>query len=301
SLARPMTAAPCLATSGRISSRRSSSAVTELTSARPSYTLSPASSASITEESMQMGRSTASCTVVSIALSSSGSSTSGMPALTSSMLAPACAWASASAVTVERSPLRSSSANTLRPVGLMRSPMMQKGCSAPIVTLPERDRSTVSIGLSFDSWGDSEATAELGDARVLAEGDEVQAGHARLGQRVGCQLVGDVKALVLGVGRLLDAADGLGRNVDAGHVVGDEAHAADAAQDADRRDQRNPLAQPDVVGRAHEALEQLGAVAELELEVLRAREGFLGGAAHAVLQRGRRRVLHRTDEEVRLG
>ncbi len=36
SLARPMTAAPCLATSGRISSRRSSSAVTELTSARPS-------------------------------------------------------------------------------------------------------------------------------------------------------------------------------------------------------------------------------------------------------------------------
>src|SRR6185437_9229739 len=187
---------------------------------------------------------------------------SGIPALTSSIVAPACAWASASAVTVERSPLRSSSANTLRPVGLMRSPMMQKGCSAPIVTLPERDRSTVSIGLSFDSWGDSEATAELGDARVPAEGDEVQAGHARLGQRVRGQLVGDVKALVLGIGRLLDPAHGLGRDVEAGHVVGDEAHAADAAQDADRRDQRDPLAEADVVRGTHEPLQQLGAVAE---------------------------------------
>ncbi len=39
---------------------------------------------------MQIGTSTASCTVRSIALSSSGSSTSGIPALTSSMLAPAC-------------------------------------------------------------------------------------------------------------------------------------------------------------------------------------------------------------------
>ncbi len=36
SLASPITAAPCLATSGRISSRRSSSPVTEFTSALPS-------------------------------------------------------------------------------------------------------------------------------------------------------------------------------------------------------------------------------------------------------------------------
>ena len=42
-------------------------------------------------------------------------------------------------VTVDRSPLRSSSAKTLRPVGLMRSPMMQKGCSGPIVTVLDRD------------------------------------------------------------------------------------------------------------------------------------------------------------------
>ncbi len=89
SLAKPITAASCRATSGRISFNRSSSAVTELTSARPSYTDKPASSASITDESMQIGTSTDTCTVRSIVLSNSASSTSGIPALTSSMSAPA--------------------------------------------------------------------------------------------------------------------------------------------------------------------------------------------------------------------
>src|SRR5690349_17637736 len=99
-----------------------------------------------------------------------------------------------------------------------------------MVTLDERDRSTVSMGLSFDSWGDSEPTAELCDPRVLAEGDEVQPGDAGLRQRMRGQLVGDVKAFVLDVGGLLDAPDGPGRDVDAGDVVGDEAHAADGAE-----------------------------------------------------------------------
>ena len=70
-----------------------------------------------------------------------------MPALTSSMSAPASTWATASFVTVDRSPSRSSSAKTLRPVGLMRSPMMQNGCSAPIVTVLDRERRTVSMRL----------------------------------------------------------------------------------------------------------------------------------------------------------
>src|ERR1700749_1437143 len=253
----------------------------------------------MTEESMQMGRSTASWTVLSIALSSSGSSTSGIPALTSSMLAPASAWANASAGTVDRSPLRSSSANALRRVGLIRSPMTQKGCSAPMVTLPERDRSTVSIGLSFGSWGDSETAAELRDARVLAEGDEVQARDTGLGQRMGGQLVGDVEALVLGVGRLLDAPHRLGRDVDAGHVLRDEAHPADAAQDADRRDEGEALGESDVVGGAHEPLEQFGAVADLQLQVARPGQCLLGGAAYAVLQWRRGGVLHGTDAEMR--
>ncbi len=49
---------------------------------------------------MHSGTSTASWTVRIMALSSSASSTSGMPALTSSMSAPASTWASASLVTV---------------------------------------------------------------------------------------------------------------------------------------------------------------------------------------------------------
>ena len=62
SFASPITAAPCFATIGRIASSRSSSPVTELTSALPSYAASPASSASITDESMQSGRSVSACT-----------------------------------------------------------------------------------------------------------------------------------------------------------------------------------------------------------------------------------------------
>src|SRR5215216_5379897 len=145
SLARPITAAPCLATSGRISSSRSSSPVTEFTSGLPSYTASPASSASITEESMQIGASVVSWTSLSIFDSSSASSTSGMPALTSSTSAPASICALVSTVTVVRSPPRSSSAKRLRPVGLIRSPMMQNGCSGPITTVFDRPCRTVSM------------------------------------------------------------------------------------------------------------------------------------------------------------
>ncbi len=92
---------------------------------------------------MQIGTSTDCWTVQSIVFSSSGSSTSGMPALTSSMSAPASTCATASWVTVDSSPARRSSANFLRPVGLIRSPMMQNGRSRPIVISFDRDRSTV--------------------------------------------------------------------------------------------------------------------------------------------------------------
>src|SRR4051794_26546752 len=210
-----MTAAPCLATSGRISSSRSSSPVTEFTSALPSYTASPASSASTTEESMQIGRSVAFWTACSMFWSSSASSTSGIPALTSSMSAPASVWATASAVTVDRSPPRSCSANALRPVGLIRSPMMQKGCSGPIVTVLDRDCRTVSMRLvPFGSGLDAQSLTELGDARVLAEGDEVKAGGAGLRAGMVRQLAGDLEALVLLVVGGLDPGDGLGRHLD---------------------------------------------------------------------------------------
>ena len=143
---------------------------------------------------MQIGTSTASWTVRSIALSSSGSSTSGIPALMSSMSAPASTCASASTVTVERSPPRSSSANILRPVGLIRSPMTQNGCPAPIVTLLRPRPKHCIHGSLFLVWWDPQPRAQLRDAGVLAERDEVQAGDAGLRERVGGQLVGDARS-----------------------------------------------------------------------------------------------------------
>ena len=51
-------------------------------------------------------------------------STPVTPMLTSNTSAPASTWAKASFFTIKKLPLRISSANTLRPVGLIRSPMM---------------------------------------------------------------------------------------------------------------------------------------------------------------------------------
>src|SRR6267143_4953467 len=144
SLAMPITAAPCFFTRGRIRSMRSSSAVTELTSALPSYAASAASSASMTDESMQIGRSLTSVTALIVATSSAGSSMAGMPALTSSMCAPAAACAIASARTRSMRPSFISAASTLRPVGLMRSPMMTKGRSIEMTTSRVRELRTVS-------------------------------------------------------------------------------------------------------------------------------------------------------------
>src|SRR3954453_13861487 len=191
----------------------------------------------MTEESMQIGRSGASWTVRSMSWSSSASSTSGMPALTSTMSAPASVWAIASAVTVVRSPPRSSSANVFRPVGLMRSPMMQNGCVGPIVTVLDRECRTVSMRLvPFGSGLDAQSLTELGDARVLAERDEMKARDAGLRAGVVGQVAGDLEALALLVGRRLGARDGLRRHLDAGHLLVHELQRQGASHDEDRRD-----------------------------------------------------------------
>src|SRR4051812_6740389 len=220
---------------------------------------------------MQMGRSQASWTVRSICWSRSASSTSGMPALTSTMSAPASVCAIASAVTVDRSPPRSSSANVLRPVGLMRSPMMQKGCSGPIVTALDRDSRTVSMRLvPFGSGLDAQSLAELGDARVLAERDEVKARDAGQRARVVGELAGDLEALVLLVGGRLGARDRLGRHLDPGHLLVDELQRQGAAHDRDRRDERAARGQPARHRLGHEGLQALGLEADLQLEEARA-------------------------------
>src|SRR5919109_45888 len=210
----------------------------------------------MTEESMQIGRSLAAWTVRSIFCSSSASSTSGIPALTSSMSAPASVWAIASLVTVERSPLRSSSAKILRPVGLMRSPMMQKGWSGPIVTVLDRDSRTVSMRLvPFGSGLDAQSLTNLRDARVLAERDEMEARDA--GQRAGVvgEIAGDLEALALLVLGGLGARDELGRHLDARDLVVDELQRERRPHDEDRRDHRAAVGETGRDRARHELLE----------------------------------------------
>ena len=66
--------------------------------------------------------------------SSSGSSVSGTPMLTSSTSAPPSTCALTSRSIADRSPARSCSWKIRRPVGLIRSPMMQNGWSWPMTT-----------------------------------------------------------------------------------------------------------------------------------------------------------------------
>ncbi len=74
-----------------------------------------------------------------------GSSASGIPALTSSMWAPASTWASTSRSTRLKSPAFISSARSFRPVGLMRSPMITNGRSKPMTTSRVAEQRTVSV------------------------------------------------------------------------------------------------------------------------------------------------------------
>src|SRR3954469_1718607 len=234
---------------------------------------------------MEIGRSQASWTVRSICWSRSASSTSGMPALTSTMSAPASVCAIASAVTVDRSPPRSSSANVLRPVGLMRSPMMQKGCVGPIVTVLDRECRTVSMRLVPFGYGlDAQSLTELGDAGVLAERDEVQARDA--GQRAGVvgQLAGDLEALALLVGGRLGARDQLRRHLDARDLLVDELQREGASHDQDRGDHGAARGEAGGGGLGHEGLEALGGEADLQLEEPRAGVGLLRRTRDAVVE-----------------
>ena len=131
------TATLYFAISGRIASSFSSSPVTELTSGRPLTVSSPALSAELTDESMHSGRSVRVCTISRVCLSSGGSVSLGLtavtPAFTSRIWAPAATCASASFFTVSKLPATISAASFLRPVGLIRSPMIVNGRSKPMM------------------------------------------------------------------------------------------------------------------------------------------------------------------------
>src|SRR3954447_18206478 len=204
----------------------------------------------------------------------------------------------ASSRTRDRSPLRSSSENALRPVGLMRSPITQNGWSCPMVTVLDRDSRTVCIALlSFDSWRDPETRAELCDARVLSEGDEVETGHARERQRMRGLFEREVEAGLVLVGGGLHALDHGGRHLDAGHLVVHEPKRLGRAQDRDRGDEPHALVKTTCHGLGHEPLEPLRLEADLKLQEAGAGVGLLHGAFHAVLERRRARVLDGADEQ----
>ena len=94
---------------------------------------------------MDSGRSVSDWTSLIVWARIAGSSARGIPALTSSMCAPAATWARTSRSTRLKSPAFISSASALRPVGLIRSPMMTNGRSKPSTTSRVAELTTVSV------------------------------------------------------------------------------------------------------------------------------------------------------------
>src|SRR5262245_6450770 len=148
----------------------------------------------------------------------STSSASGSPTFTSSRSAPPATCCATSVSSCERSPACSCAWNAFRPVGLMRSPITQNGCSGPMATVLDGDWTIVSTRLPFCSWRYAEPLAEPGDTGLAAEADQVEACHS--GQRAGvlCELDRDLEALRLRVGCALAALDERRRHLDARHV-----------------------------------------------------------------------------------
>src|SRR5215472_2807821 len=116
---------------------------------------------------MTSGRSV-SCWMSVIALTiNSASSASGAPMFTSSAIAPPATCCSTSMVTRDRSPARSCCWNSLRPVGLIRSPMIANGWSSPMTrVLPGEEivvctcGSLVRRGLDSGGGGEGAATVQ---------------------------------------------------------------------------------------------------------------------------------------------
>src|SRR5581483_1814263 len=258
-----------------------------------------APSASITDESITSGSSVSPCTSGTARRINSTSSASGSPTFTSSMSAPPATCCSTSVSMRERSPCCSSAWNFLRPVGLIRSPITQNGLPGPITTVLDGDSRTVSTHLPFLTGSDAEPLAEACDPGLLAKADQVQPAHARQAPGGVCELAAEREALGLGVGRALAALHDVGRHGDAGHVLVHEAEGARRADEADRRQDRDALGEAGLDGAPHERLERREVEADLELQEPGARALLLQGTVDAVVDRRRRRVLDRAEEEHR--
>src|SRR3954454_18169861 len=192
----------------------------------------------MTELSITSGRSVSPCTSGTAWRMSSISSASGSPTWTSSMSAPPSTCSATSVSSCERSPAWSWAWNVFRPVGLIRSPITQNGCSGPMTTVLDRDWTTVSTHLPFFAGRNVETLAEPGDAGLLAEADQVQAGDPGQRARMLGELARDVEAHVLRVGRSFATFDRFLWHGDAGDVLVHVAQRARGAHEADRRDER---------------------------------------------------------------
>src|SRR6478672_3806314 len=198
------------------------------------------------------------------------SSASGSPTFTSSKSAPPSTCCATSVSSCDRSPAWSWAWNAFRPVGLIRSPITQNGCSGPMTTVLDRDWTTVSTHLPFLAGGNVEALAEPGDAGLFAEADQVEAGDPGQRARVLGELACDVEARPLRVGRAIAAFDRLLRDGDAGDVLVHVTKRARGAHEADRRDERARGREPSLDCFVHERGEPLRLVADLQLEEARA-------------------------------
>src|SRR5947207_10169123 len=255
----------------------------------------------MTDESMQIGTSVSPCTSGIACAISPTSSASGSPTLTSSMFAPPSTCCATSSSSCERSPACNWAWNALRPVGLIRSPITQKGCSGPMTTVLDRDWTTVSTQLPFGSSRDFQPFAQPGDPRFAAEADQVDAGGPGQRARPVGELAGDLEAFVLGIGSALTALDQLRRNRDPRNVLVDVAQRPRRAHEADRRQQRNLVGEPRRDGFLHERRQPVRLEADLELEEARSCAHLLERACDPVVVRRRVGILDRAEEEMRRG
>src|SRR3954471_23541659 len=251
----------------------------------------------MTDESMQSGTSVMPCTSGIACRISSTSSASGSPTFTSSTSAIPCSETSISSC--ERSPFCSCAWNALRPVGLMRSPMTQNGCSLPMTTVLDRDWMTVFTRLSLLTGRDAEPAAQTRDAGLAAEADQVQAAHTGLRERVRGELDTELEARLLGIVRALAALDQLVRNRDPRNLLVDEAQRGRRADEADRGQQRALGREARAHALGEEPLQPLALEADLQLQEARAGAHLLPRTLDTVLVRRCARILDRTDEEVR--
>src|SRR5579883_3506289 len=238
-----------------------------------------------------------------------------MPALTSSMWAPAATCARASASTRLKSPAAISAARILRPVGLMRSPIMTKGRSKPITTSRVAELMMVSVILRGHSVGielgiaagiprdtpveHAGAFDDFRDALFLTVRHHMNPADSGDGADFLDEIDAEIAPFARGVSRARHARDDGVRDVQAGDVCAHPLRRLGGAQRTDADQDEYLLEQSEILDAAHEGLEQRHVVAVLSLDELRAGRDLLGEPLGAPFGRQREGVLRGTEQHSR--